>query len=360
MATIRVRVPVAERQQSIYARAPTLKRKGTNVQPNYPPQGPPQGYAQPGQQYPPQPAPGYPPAPSYPPAQQYPAPGQQFGQPTPPAVPAGAMQFSKPVQAPAGDRANAGTLVNKLLIVVPVQVKTAFFAPRPEVKNPDDTTKEAAKGPADAVEVNLVDLDDRDAFGQPGKTYIGVMWGNKVLLAGLARQIGEPVLARMGHGVARAGNAAPLVLNDASEDPGAVQRANEFAARRPNWQLEPSADNAPVAQAAAQPAQQQYAPPAPVQQYAQPPMPGMGVPVGNPYAQPAQQPYAQPGQPVYAPAPQPGPYGPPAQPGYPGQPAPGYQAGVADPNSPEAQAAAAQMYAQQNPAGYAPQPGYQQ
>lgn len=306
-------------------------------QQQYPPQ----------QQYPQQGAPNYgPPAQQYPPQQ---APAPQYQQPAPQQAAPAPGAFAAPVQAPQGDRANAGTLVNKLLIVIPTSFKVAYFPPRPEVTNPDGTTKEAAKGPSDAIEVNLVDLDDRDEFGQPGKIYLGVMWGNKVLRDGLARQLGQPVLAKMGLGASRGGNAAPFILIDQSADPMSVQRANEFMARRPNWQSEPSTQAAPPA-----PPVQQYQQQAPAPQY-QPQQPMQGMPPQpGPYGAPPQQ--YPPQYPQQAP-PAPGPYGAPPQQGAPA----GYMAG--GPTGPEAGAAYQNMQAQQAPGQWqqqGPPPGYPQ
>lgn len=311
-------------------------------QPGYP--------AQPGypQQYPPQQqAPGYPPAPAQP--------GQPYPQQAPTApAPGQPRQFAKPEAAPSGDRVTATELANQLLIVVPVALHPNFYPPKAEVLNPDGSVKEAAKPAADAIEVNVVNLDGVGVDGQPGKTYIGPMWGGKVLANGLARQIGQEVLGRMVKGTAKGTNSAPFILNDESENPTAVGRANDFYLRRPNWQLEPGTDAVlkagqpgaaqPGYPAQPMPQQQQYAQPYPQQQAP---------------AYPAQPGYpAQPPMQGYPPA-QPGPYGQPQQPVY-GQP-PAYQPGPVMQGSPEAAAAYGQLDQQQHPQNYQGQPyGYPQ
>jgi hypothetical protein len=242
----------------------------------------------------------------------------------------------------------ATSLDNHLLIVVADSLHPSFFAGRPATYDAQGTVKEAEKPPSDAIKVNVVDLDDRDQYGQPGKTYIGVMWGGKVLAKGLARQLGVPVLARMGKGQARGANAAPAVLLDQSGDPSACARADEFVNRRPNWQAEPSTvPAAPVA------------PPAPlVNPYQPQPYPqGQPAPYGQP--QPAYAPQGMPpqyGQPAFAPQPV---YGQQPAPQYAQQPAPAgyppqgaYQPGTAGPGSPEAVAAYGNVAQQQAPQYY--------
>lgn len=314
------------------------------MQPNQ--YGPPPGYPPPAQNYPGGPPPGYPPAPAYgQPPQGYPPPA-----PAAPMPPQGAGRYAAPQTAPQGDRVKAGDLDGHLLLVVPRQMHPAFFPAKAEKKQ-GDVVIEAAKPASDAVEVNIVDLDGRGVDGQPGKTYIGVMWGGKVLAGGLATQLGQECLGRMAKGVARGSNAAPYLLNDETANPQSVARADEFYSRRPNWQAEPGTDEAMRG-------------PAPAPGY--PPQPPAGYPAPA-YGQPspavtystAPGPLApggyQPGPPQGYPPP-PAPYGQPPQ-GYPpqppaGYPAPAYAPGVSGPGSAEAAAAYAAMQYQQQ-GGYA-------
>jgi hypothetical protein len=310
------------------------------VQPTY--QQPQQGYGQ-------QPAQGYPSQPPQygPPPGQYPPPGPPQGQPAP-AV--GPRQFTKPQAAPSGDRVTASALNGHLLIVVPVALHPQFFDGKAEKRDANNVVTEAAKPPADACEVNIVDLDAPGADGQPGRTYLGVMWGGKVLAGGLAQQIGQYVLGRMGKGSERGGNAAPNVLLDESENGQSLARAADFLARRPNWEREPSTDDVLRGPATPAPAYGQ-----PAQGYPpQPGMPAQGMPPQ--YGQPQQYgpPQGYPPNPAYPAGPQG--YPPQRTPGYPPQPGygqpPAYAPGVSGPGSPEATAAYGQMAAQQNPGGY--------
>lgn len=235
---------------------------------------------------------------------------------------------------PQGDRLKAGDTKGHLLIVCPIRLHAGFF--------PGKTPQDSA---SDAIEVDVVDLDQAEN-GAPGHVFHRIMWGGVLIAPALAQQCGATILARMGEGVARGANNAPFKLIDATGDPQAVARAQEFFARRPGWRAEePAAPPAPPnGQAPYQwPAGAQAAPPA--APYGPPqgqPYPPQGQPPPGPYG-PPQQPYGPP--PGYPPAPygqQPAPYGPP----------PGFQPG--QPPSAEAQALYAGQFPQQ------PYPGGQQ
>jgi hypothetical protein len=243
-------------------------------------------------------------------------------------MPAAPPQFAAP--APTGDRLKPEDCSGHLLAVCPIVVMPAFFPARAN-------TDGSVKPPADAVRCDVVDLDANN--GQ-GATYVGIMWGQKVLCESLGRQLGEVVLGRMGRGVAKGGNNAPWLLVDASTDPAAIQRGQAFFAAHPNWRNEPSTGVPAQAAQAAQAA------------------PGTPWPDG---AVPAQQYQGQPagfGNNTWAPG-QPAPAGPPAQYGPPagqyppaqpyGQPAPYPQGPPVQPYDPAAQA----MYQQaaQQPQG---------
>ena len=76
-------------------------------------------------------------------------------------------------------------------------------------------------GETDAIEVNLVDLDN-------GKTYNNVLFFNVALKNALKAKVGQKVLARIGQGQAKPGKSAPWILNDATGDAAAVAKANAF------------------------------------------------------------------------------------------------------------------------------------
>lgn len=75
----------------------------------------------------------------------------------------------------------------------------------------------------------------------------------KVLVGSLKGRVGQKVLATVGKGVAKPGQNAPWILNDASGDPAAAQRATAYLAAWNSGQF--SAPEQPVAVAAAPGAQ---------------------------------------------------------------------------------------------------------
>jgi hypothetical protein len=245
----------------------------------------PAGYPAAPQQYPPAP-------PAGPPPQQ-----QGYGQ-----VPAGPPSFAAPATTGGGDMLKPDAVNGHLLLVVPHEYLSNI---------------QTSQGPSDAIRVNVVDLDAPGADSQPGRTYRDVLWFPKVLRGGLRRQLTEQgpvhVLATMGRGTQRGSNSAPWVLQDQSTNPAAVERAQAFLARRPNWQDEQGDGAAQQAQQAAVaaphvwPQETQQAPPRwPAIQQTPAAYPPAGM-VPQPYPQQPAQPYGQP-----APA---GPY-PPQQPQY--------------------------------------------
>ena len=165
--------------------------------------------------------------------------------------------FSAP-KAGASDRLAPEQCAGHLLMIVPVKLHVAFFAGRP-IK---DSNPPAMSAPSDAIQVNVVDFDTP---GSP-TVYKGVMWGQKVIAEGLADQIGETILARFYKGVAKGGNSAPWLLEDATGKPEDVARAIGWRNANPTWQAGPSTAEL---QAAAQAAQ--FAPQAPWPAGAQPP-----------------------------------------------------------------------------------------
>ena len=76
-------------------------------------------------------------------------------------------------------------------------------------------------GETDAIEVNLVDLDN-------SKTYNNVLFFNVALKNALKAKVGQKVLARIGQGIAKPGKSAPWILLDATGDAAAVAKANAF------------------------------------------------------------------------------------------------------------------------------------
>lgn len=81
-------------------------------------------------------------------------------------------------------------------------------------------------GERDAVRLNVADLDT-------GLHHLDVLWFPKVIVGSLKRQIGTFVLAQVGQGVAKPGQNAPWVLNDATGSDKATAAAQAWLAANP-------------------------------------------------------------------------------------------------------------------------------
>lgn len=114
------------------------------------------------------------------------------------------MTFAAPSNA--NDSVKVADLANHLLIITPVEYKTGI----PTVH-----------GDAEAIEVNLIDLDT-------DKEHPSVLWFNVALRNALKSKIGQKVLARIGQGAAKPGKSAPWILIDATGDAVALAKANAY------------------------------------------------------------------------------------------------------------------------------------
>ena len=114
--------------------------------------------------------------------------------------------FSSP--ATAGESVKPADLQGHLLIIKPVEYKTGI---------------QTSLGEAEAIEVDLVDLDTNSE-------HTSVLFFNVALRASLKPQIGKSVLARIGQGVAKPGKSAPWILIDATTDADAVAKATAYLA----------------------------------------------------------------------------------------------------------------------------------
>ena len=112
--------------------------------------------------------------------------------------------------APSGqsESVKPADLNGHLLIIKPVEFKTGI---------------QTSLGEADAIEVDLVDLDTNTE-------HTSVLFFNVALKSALKSNIGKSVLARMGEGVAKPGKSAPWVLVTATDDPAAVAKATSYIA----------------------------------------------------------------------------------------------------------------------------------
>jgi hypothetical protein len=114
------------------------------------------------------------------------------------------MTFSAP--SSSTESVKVADLAGFLLIIEPIEYKVGI---------------QTVHGETDAIEVNLVDLDNN-------KTYNNVLFFNVALKNALKAKVGQKVLARIGQGVAKPGKSAPWILNDATGDAAAVAKANAF------------------------------------------------------------------------------------------------------------------------------------
>jgi hypothetical protein len=114
------------------------------------------------------------------------------------------MTFSAP--SSSTESVKVADLAGFLLIIEPIEYKVGI---------------QTVHGETDAIEVNLVDLDN-------SKTYNNVLFFNVALKNALKAKVGQKVLARIGQGVAKPGKSAPWILNDATGDSAAVAKANAF------------------------------------------------------------------------------------------------------------------------------------
>lgn len=123
--------------------------------------------------------------------------------------------------APSNENENVkvADLANHLLIITPVEYKTGI---------------QTVHGSAEAVEVNVVDLDTN-------KEHTSLLWFNVALRNSLKTKIGQKVLARIGQGSAKPGKSAPWILVDATADASAIAKANAYLGAAPASPAAPAA-----------------------------------------------------------------------------------------------------------------------
>lgn len=110
---------------------------------------------------------------------------------------------------------------------------------------------------SDAITCDVVDLDELDEIGNPGKMYRSSNLMQSQLIVSLRPFIGTKVLGRIGKGVAKNGMNAPWIITDMSADPESVARARQWAATYPDFVKSPF--QLPVEPVAVPPQQPQYA-----------------------------------------------------------------------------------------------------
>ncbi len=160
-------------------------------------------------------------------------------------------EWGRPAEV-TGEYARPSDLKGHLLIVYPLgyvaEIMTKF-------------------GLSDGMAVDVIDLDDKDEHGQPGKVYRGSNFMQGQLIASLKDQIGTKILGVMSQGVSKSGMNPPWVIIDMSGDPGARERASAWKQTHPNFRPSPFARRDPPTAA---PQGQQQRPQQPVQQVQEP------------------------------------------------------------------------------------------
>lgn len=119
--------------------------------------------------------------------------------------------MTTPFAAPAsteGSSVKPADLQGHLLIIKPVEYKTGI---------------QTSLGEAEAIEVDLVDLDTNTEHSS-------VLFFNVALRNSLKPNIGKQVLARIGQGVAKPGKSAPWVLINATENQADIDKATAYLA----------------------------------------------------------------------------------------------------------------------------------
>ena len=126
------------------------------------------------------------------------------------------MAFTAPSNS--NEQVKVADLAGQLLIITPVEYKTGI---------------QTVHGEADAVEVNIVNLDNN-------KTHDGVLFFNVALKNSLKSKINEKVLARIGQGIAKPGKSAPWILIDATQSIADVEKANAYVSKQPAAEAAPA------------------------------------------------------------------------------------------------------------------------
>jgi hypothetical protein len=111
-----------------------------------------------------------------------------------------------PPSSSSGESVKPADLQGHLLIIKPIEYKVGI---------------QTSLGEAEAIEVNLVDLDTNTEHNS-------VLFFNVALRSSLKSNIGKSVLARIGQGVAKPGKSAPWILIDATTDAEAVAKATAY------------------------------------------------------------------------------------------------------------------------------------
>lgn len=136
--------------------------------------------------------------------------------------------FNEPDQGFSGERIQPRDVVGHLLMVWCIEYvehsQTRYS--KPGVKS-------------DMVVVDVVDLDQVGEDGLPGALGRGIWWRQSRLIQALKNSAGKtsPFLGWMTTGMASQGNNAPYILQSATQDPDAVNRARAWLAAHPQFTI---------------------------------------------------------------------------------------------------------------------------
>lgn len=138
-------------------------------------------------------------------------------------------EWGRPAEV-SGEYARPSDLKGHLLIVYPLgyvqEIQTRF-------------------GTSDGIAVDVIDLDDKDEYGSPGKIYRASNFMQAQLIASLKSQVGSKVLGIMSQGVSKNGMNPPWVIIDQSGDAAARERAAAWKQAHPNFRPSPFAPRDP-------------------------------------------------------------------------------------------------------------------
>lgn len=141
-----------------------------------------------------------------------------------------------------------GRIVEGGEFVKPAQLNGHLVIVYPIGYIPFIQTKFSGQGnkPSDGIAVDVVDLDDKNDQGLPGKVYRNSNFMQAQMIGSLKTQIGNKVLGVIGQGVARNGMNPPWVIVDMSGDPAARERASAWLQANPNFQPSPFVQRTPM------------------------------------------------------------------------------------------------------------------
>lgn len=133
------------------------------------------------------------------------------------------QEWGRPVEG-GGEYARPDTLAGHLIIVFPVGYHEYL---------PTKFTVAGKK--SDALCCDIVDLDDKDEAGQPGKVYRSSNLMQAQLIVGLRPFIGTKVLGRIGKGIPKNGMNPPWVITDMHGDAECLARAEAWRHANPDF-----------------------------------------------------------------------------------------------------------------------------